>query len=118
MLTLTDNAADKVRALLQERDGYGEDSLRLFVKPGGCTGFSYGMSLDSRKDGDSVYELKGVSIVVDEESMELLDGSEIDFVDDLTGQGFKINNPNATSMCGCGSSFRTATKAGQPGSCD
>lgn len=117
MITLTENAAVKLRDMILEQDP-SEDALRLYTKPGGCTGFSYGMALDGEKPGDQVYSINGVKVVVDSESLELIDGSEVDYMDDLTGQGFKINNPNATSMCGCGSSFRTATHAGQPGSCD
>lgn len=115
-MTLTDNAAAKLKEMLV--DHKEEDSLRIFTKPGGCTGFSYGMALDSQKDEDDVYEINGVKVVVDKETLELVDGSQVDYVDDLTGQGFRIWNPNAVSTCGCGSSFRTATAAGKPGSCD
>lgn len=117
MVTLTENAAEKLRDMIRAQ-GPDEDALRLFTKEGGCTGFSYGMALDAQKADDHVFALHGVKVVVDSDSLDLIDGSEVDYIDDLTGQGFKINNPNATSMCGCGSSFRTATKAGQPGSCD
>lgn len=117
MITLSLNAAEKLREMLDERND-DENALRLYVKPGGCTGFSYGMALDARKADDEVFEIHGVQVVVDTESLPLIEGSEVDYVDDLTGQGFKILNPNATSMCGCGSSFRTADKAGQPGSCE
>ncbi|GGI97589.1 heme biosynthesis protein HemY [Alicyclobacillus cellulosilyticus] len=116
MVTLTDSAVEKVRSLTEDR-GPEERALRIYVKPGGCSGFSYGLALDAPREGDRVFDVKGVQVVVDPESLELVDGSEIDYVDDITGQGFKIHNPNATSMCGCGASFRTATRAGQPGSC-
>jgi iron-sulfur cluster assembly protein len=117
LVTLSENAAEKLREMIEDR-GPEESALRIFVKPGGCTGFSYGMALDADKPGDEVFELNGVKVVVDTESLPLIEGSVVDYMDDLTGQGFKILNPNATSMCGCGSSFRTATQAGQPGSCD
>lgn len=117
MVTLTQNAADKLREMI-EQNGPEEDALRLYTKLGGCTGYSYGMALDATKPEDHVFAIDGVKVVVDPESLELIDGSTVDYIDDLTGQGFKIENPNATSMCGCGSSFRTETKAGQPGSCD
>ncbi len=117
VITLTEQAAERVRTLLASQAS-GEDALRIYTKPGGCTGFTYGLALDNEKPGDVVTVQHGVKLVVDPESLELVDGSEIDYVDDLTGQGFKINNPNATQMCGCGSSFRTATRAGQPGSCN
>jgi len=117
MVSLTDSAAEQLRTMMEDR-GQEESALRIYVKPGGCTGFSYGMALDSAKSGDLTLDLKGIPVVIDRDSVELIEGSEVDYMDDLTGQGFKINNPNATSMCGCGSSFRTATQAGQPGSCD
>lgn len=116
-MSLTDSAAEQLRMMIEDR-GSDEQALRIYVKPGGCTGFSYGMALDSAKEEDMTFHLKGIQVVIDRESAELIEGSEVDYTDDLTGQGFKINNPNATSMCGCGSSFRTADRAGQPGSCD
>lgn len=116
MVTLSPSAADKVKEMLEERES--ENALRLYIKPGGCSGFSYGMALDAKKDTDHVYDILGVSVVIDKDSLELVDGSEVDYVDDLTGQGFRIQNPNATTTCGCGSSFRTANNAGTPGSCD
>lgn len=117
MVTLTDSAAEKLREMIEDRDA-DENALRIYVKPGGCTGFSYGMALDHENPEDNVYDIKGVRVVVDKSSLELIQGSEVDFVDDFDGQGFRIMNPNATSTCGCGSSFRTATQAGQPGSCE
>ncbi len=117
VITVTDNAAEKLREMMAGR-GEDESALRIYVKPGGCTGFSYGMALDGPKESDLQYNINGILVLVDKESLELIDGSEVDYVDDFTGQGFRIFNPNATSTCGCGSSFRTATKAGQPGSCD
>ncbi|GMA49436.1 heme biosynthesis protein HemY [Alicyclobacillus contaminans] len=117
MITLTESAADKLREMIAGR-GEDESALRIYVKPGGCTGFSYGMALDGPKDTDLKYEIQGVTVVVDKESLSLIDGSEVDYVDNFDGSGFRIMNPNATSTCGCGSSFRTADQAGQPGACD
>ncbi|MCL6597122.1 MAG: iron-sulfur cluster assembly accessory protein [Alicyclobacillus macrosporangiidus] len=117
MVTLTDSAAAKLREMIEGR-GEDERALRLYVKPGGCSGFSYGMALDAPKDSDHHYEIKGVLVVVDPDTLALIDGSEVDYVDDITGQGFRILNPNASTTCGCGSSFRTPTHAGQPGSCE
>ncbi|MFD1677513.1 HesB/IscA family protein [Alicyclobacillus fodiniaquatilis] len=117
MITLTENAAEKLRDMLNDSD-QELDALRIYTKLGGCTGYSYAMALDIQKPNDLSWDIHGVKVVVDPESIELIDGSEVDYVDDLTGEGFKINNPNATTMCGCGSSFRTADKAGQPGSCE
>lgn len=117
MVTLTDTAAEKLREMLDDAEA-AENALRIYTKPGGCSGFSYGMALDAVQPGDQVYEIAGIKVAVETASESLIDGSQVDFVDDLTGQGFKILNPNATTSCGCGASFRTATEAGQPGSCD
>jgi iron-sulfur cluster assembly protein len=117
VITVTDSAAEKLREMMAGR-GEDESALRIYVKPGGCSGFSYGMALDGPKESDLQYNINGILVLVDKESLALIDGSEVDYVDDFTGQGFRILNPNATSTCGCGSSFRTATQAGQPGSCD
>jgi iron-sulfur cluster assembly protein len=117
VVTLTDSAVGKLQEMVDGR-GIEESALRIYVKPGGCSGFSYGMALDAPKASDRTFDIKGIRVVVDPDSVSLIEGSEVDFVDDLTGQGFRIYNPNATTTCGCGSSFRTATDAGQPGSCD
>ncbi|TCP52902.1 iron-sulfur cluster assembly protein [Tumebacillus sp. BK434] len=116
MVTLTESAAEKVSALLAQKDNPNL-ALRIFIKSGGCSGFSYGMALDEKKDNDAQYELNGVKVVVDEMSGQYLDGAVVDYVDSLMGAGFKIENPNAASTCGCGSSFRTAGDAGKPGAC-
>ncbi|MFC1936748.1 HesB/IscA family protein, partial [Chloroflexota bacterium] len=80
---------------------------------GGCSGFQYGMALEGQpRDEDQVFELFGVKLVVDEISIEYLRGATIDYVDDVMGSGFKIENPNATSSCGCGSSSHTDGDAG------
>jgi len=116
LVTITEEASEKVKSLLEQKeDGL---ALRVMIKTGGCSGFSYGMALDTQRDNDMVFEQHGVKMVIDPESVPYLEGSEVDYVDSLTGAGFKISNPNAVSQCGCGSSFRTATDAGKPGSCD
>ncbi|HEU4965739.1 MAG TPA: iron-sulfur cluster insertion protein ErpA [Bacilli bacterium] len=115
MVTLTESAAEKVNALLATKED--DLALRIFIKSGGCSGFSYGMALDKAKDNDKLLEVSGVKVVVDEMSGQYLDGAVVDYVDSLMGAGFKIENPNATSTCGCGSSFRTQDAAGNPGSC-
>lgn len=117
MVTLTDSAVEKLQEMIQDRDG-AETTLRIFTKPGGCTGFSYGLALDKAQETDTCYTIKGIHVAVDTESLLLVEGSEVDYVNDFSGEGFRISNPNATSTCGCGSSFRTASQAGQPGSCD
>lgn len=106
-ITLTPAAADAVRDLMAKRelDGYG---LRVYIQGGGCSGYQYGMALDDNfRDEDLVTDCHGVKVVVDEVSMNYMRGATIDFVDDLMGSGFKVENPNAASSCGCGSSFRT-----------
>lgn len=104
MISLTENAANRIREMSSESE---DDSkiLRIFVDPGGCSGFEYGMSLDAPKDGDEIQESHGVAFAVDAESLVYLDGSEVHFDDGLSGTGFEIRNPNAQSTCGCGKSF-------------
>ena len=84
-------------------------ALRVFVSGGGCSGFQYGMALeDNIRETDIVTEQHGVKLVIDEISINYLDGATVDYVDEIMGSGFKIENPNAVSTCGCGSSFRTS----------
>jgi iron-sulfur cluster assembly accessory protein len=105
MITLTPLAADKVKALLVQR-GTPAIGLRIGVRGGGCSGNSYYMEFcDAESPGDDVIETNGVKLYVDLKSMVLLGGTEIDYVEGLMGAGFKFNNPNAKSTCGCGSSF-------------
>jgi iron-sulfur cluster insertion protein len=104
-LVFTDAAAQKVHELIQEEDN-PELMLRVFVSGGGCSGFQYGFTFDEKQeDGDSSVENKGVTLIVDPMSVQYLMGAEIDFKDDLQGAQFIIRNPNATTTCGCGSSF-------------
>jgi iron-sulfur cluster assembly protein len=115
-ITLTETAASAVSDLLKKRslEGY---ALRVYVAGGGCSGFQYGMALEGNvRDSDLVFEEHGVKIVVDEISINYLNGATIDYVDEIMGSGFKITNPNAVSTCGCGSSFRTSTDTGESGS--
>lgn len=105
MITLTDHAAVKVKELISQE---GEDGLmlRVAVRPGGCSGFSYEMFFDTDKaDDDIATDYSGVQVVVDPSSAQLLDGATLDYKDGLQGAGFSINNPNAQKTCGCGSSF-------------
>lgn len=103
-ITLTERAAKQIaRILKSEEEG---TLLRVSVQGGGCSGFQYGFTLDDMKtDDDLVLERDGVKVLIDSVSVEYLAGSEIDYVDDLIGSAFKINNPNATASCGCGTSF-------------
>jgi iron-sulfur cluster assembly protein/iron-sulfur cluster insertion protein len=104
-VTLTSAAAAKVAELI-EREGDDSLVLRLGVRPGGCSGFSYDLELDSKTDdNDIVKEFDGVRLAVDEQSMDKVKGAEVDYRDTLQGAGFHINNPNVTRSCGCGNSF-------------
>jgi iron-sulfur cluster insertion protein len=104
-ITLTENAAKRVKALMQ-MEGNPDTMLRVTVGGGGCSGFQYSFALDDAKtDEDVLFEQHGVKLVVDETSLGLLAGSQVDFVEELVGSSFTIRNPNATSTCGCGSSF-------------
>lgn len=105
-VTLSDDATNKVAELLSQEEGGAELALRVAVKPGGCSGYSYEMFFDSEvMDDDVVREFGSVRVVVDAASAELLSGSTLDYSDGLQGAGFNITNPNATRTCGCGSSF-------------
>lgn len=104
-VTISDSAAKRVLVL---RGLEGDDSLmlRITVSGGGCSGFQYGFSFDNKKNEDDyVFEHQGIGVVTDDASLDLLNGSVIDFVEDLMGASFQIRNPNATASCGCGSSF-------------
>ena len=106
MLTLTPLAATKVQEFLKQHDR-PEAGLRVRVVGGGCSGFQYQLALDdSAQDEDQVYEQNGVKLFVDPRSQIYLDGTEIDFVEDIMGSGFRFNNPNSTGSCGCGESFQ------------
>lgn len=104
-VTLTDTAVRRIAALIRQ-EGNERLMLRVTVSGGGCSGFQYGFSLDdTRNPDDLLFERDGVTVVIDEVSLGLLDGGEIDFVEDLVGASFAIRNPNAASTCGCGNSF-------------
>lgn len=117
LVTITEKAAEKARALLEARE-LTTGALRVFVAGGGCSGYQYGMALArSAEDDDLVLEQLGVRILVDPESAQYLQGAEIDYVDDIMKSGFSIYNPNATKSCACGSSFQTGDNSGQPRAC-
>ncbi|MPZ98192.1 MAG: iron-sulfur cluster assembly accessory protein [Dehalococcoidia bacterium] len=117
-ITITERAAVKAKQLLAEK-GHDEGMLRVFVVGGGCSGYQYGMAIaDAVESDDQVVDgLEGVRIVVDEDSIPMISGAEIDYVEDLMKSGFTIYNPNATSSCACGSSFQAAGSAGTPRPC-
>jgi iron-sulfur cluster insertion protein len=105
LVTVTEAAASKIKELLESenKEGYG---IRLSVAGGGCHGYQYGMQFeDSVSDMDQEVEVSGVRFIVDAMSMPMLAGAQVDYVETMQGSGFAINNPNAKSSCGCGSSF-------------
>ena len=105
MITLTDDAAGKVKELI-EQEGEEALALRVAVRPGGCSGFSYEMFFDTDvADDDQIVDYDGVKVVVDASSVMLLEGATLDYKDGLQDAGFAIENPNAQNTCGCGSSF-------------
>ena len=105
MITVTESAATKVKSLI-EAEGDENLALRVAVRPGGCSGFSYEMFFDSDIAADDIAsDVSGVKVVVDPASADLLKGATLDFKDGLQGAGFAIENPNATRSCGCGQSF-------------
>ena len=107
MMTLTDLAAEKVKDYLAGQNKSIDDAgLRVGVKGGGCSGFTYSLALDEQRDGDHVFETHGIKILVDDLSLRYVDQSEVDYIEGLTGAGFQVNNPNVVAACGCGSSFR------------
>src|ERR1700744_3620878 len=109
MITLTDKGAEKVRDFLATQNAVAETAgLRVGVRGGGCSGFQYALAFDEQRDGDSVFAYNGIRLLVDTPSLPYVEGSTIDFVDGLQGAGFKVDNPNVVSACGCGSSFRVA----------
>lgn len=123
MIKLTDRASAEIKGLLEKQET-PEAMLRVFVAGGGCSGLQYGMSLEEEAmEGDERIAINGVNVIVDPRSAPYLDGAEIDYVDSLMGGGFKIDNPNAKSSCGCGSSFTPkeedaeAAMAGGGGGC-
>ena len=104
-LIFTDSAASKVKQLIEE-EGNDKLMLRVFVSGGGCSGFQYGFTFDEQaQDGDTEIENQGVKLLIDPMSFQYLVGAEIDYKEGLEGSQFVINNPNATTTCGCGSSF-------------
>ncbi len=116
-ITLSETAAAQIRDLM-ESNGKTDSALRVFVQGGGCSGLNYGMALDDDiEEGDITYSFFGVKVVIDAMSYNYIKGASIDFVEDEMGGGFKIDNPNATRSCGCGSSFSTEDGESSGGGC-
>jgi iron-sulfur cluster assembly protein len=117
LITVTDKAAEKARSILADR-GVENGALRVFVVSGGCSGYSYGMAIARNVEEDDIsIDVNGIRILVDSESAPLLDGAEVDYVEDLMKSGFTIFNPNAVKSCACGSSFQTADGSGHAKAC-
>ncbi|WP_142847669.1 iron-sulfur cluster assembly accessory protein [Telmatospirillum sp. J64-1] len=105
MIALTDSAVEAIRRVISNAED-AVAGLRIMVQSGGCSGLTYQMGLESApQDGDAVIECGGITVFVDSESQALIEGIEVDFVEQLEGSGFVFNNPNATAKCGCGKSF-------------
>jgi iron-sulfur cluster assembly protein len=116
-LSLTDEAVSRLRIVLDTQQAH-DGALRVFVTPGGCSGFSYGMSLEAEpEDDDEIVEQSGVKVVVDPFSLQYLEGAQIDFIDSLMGGGFTVVNPNAVKSCACGQSFDTTFGGGAATPC-
>jgi iron-sulfur cluster assembly protein len=119
MISITDKGAEKVREFLDAQqadvggghpnpEGKALAGLRVGVRGGGCSGFQYQLAFDEQREGDLVFEDHGLKLLVDNESLQFVSGSVIDYQESLQGAGFKVENPNVVAACGCGSSFRVA----------
>ncbi len=117
MITISDQAATKLKELLETQEQPGQ-YLRLFIQPGGCEGFSYAMGFDAeRRTDDQIFERGGVKVLVDANSLPYLNGAQIDYAKSTFGEGFTVRNPNAVSTCGCGHSFKTRHDEGRAEPC-
>lgn len=104
MLTVTENAQQKIREFFAAEPAAKGKSLRISLEPGGCSGFQYAFGFDAKRDGDTEIPCAGFSVLVDQQSAPQLTGSKIDYAEDAAGSGFKIANPNVKKSCGCGQS--------------
>jgi iron-sulfur cluster assembly protein len=117
MIDISEVAAEKIKELMAA-DDMSNAYLRLGVKTGGCSGFTYGMGIDEEvTEADDTLEMNGLKVVMEKDSIKYLRGLQIDYKESAMGGGFTIENPNASATCGCGSSFRTKEEAGAPGEC-
>lgn len=107
MVQLTETAAQKVKDYFNADTTLEGKILRLFIEAGGCSGYQYGFTFDTKRDNDQEFETNGVKLLVDSSSLSELNGCVIDYVDDFNGAGFAVQNPNAKKGCGCGKSFDT-----------
>lgn len=117
MITVTPDALHQLRTL-REKSNVSQLGLRVYVQPGGCSGFSYGMAVENAaEDDDQVYSYDDVRILVDPFSLQHLEGAQIDYVDALMGGGFQVRNPNAAKACACGQSFDSVHGGGDAKPC-
>lgn len=107
MITVTESAVKELQSLLRNQEAAGK-GLRVQVAKGGCSGLQYEMALDASRPGDDITDRDGVQFLLDDATADYLRGATLDYVDELTGAGFRIVNPNAARTCGCGSSFEPA----------
>jgi len=105
IVRLTESAAKQVQTMLTDQPENAGKILRVYIEQGGCSGMQYGLTFDEKREGDVVAEFFGVTVLIDPVSAQKLQGAQIDYSDELTGGGFKIQNPNARQSCGCGKSF-------------
>jgi len=118
LITLTEQAALKVKEMLAEEDHPEKLYLRVGVQYGGCSGFSYSLGFDEeKKEDDLELVFHGVKVIINQNSQNFLQGTVIDYKESMMGGGFSIENPNAIATCGCGASFRTAIDEGKPSEC-
>ena len=111
VITISELGAEKVREFLEAQNAdLSVAGLRVGVRGGGCSGFQYQLAFDQQRDGDLVFESRGLKLLVDRDSLEYVEGSTIDYQEGLQGAGFKVENPNVVAACGCGSSFRVAER--------
>jgi iron-sulfur cluster assembly protein len=109
VISFTDRGAEKVQEFLDSQNAdMATSGLRVGVRGGGCSGFQYALAFDTERDGDQVFEDHGLRLLVDGPSLPYVRGAVVDYVESLQGAGFKVENPNVTAACGCGSSFRVA----------
>ena len=104
-IQITDNAARQIKTLLNDAENNKGKSLRVYVEAGGCSGMQYGMTFDEKKGDDAVFTQGDVRVIIDPQSLDFLKGSVIDYAESIQGSGFRIQNPNAATSCGCGKSF-------------
>lgn len=104
-IKVTENAAKQIKTLLNDSEDRKGRALRVYVEAGGCSGMQYGMTFDEKKSDDIEIQQDDVSVIIDPQSLDFLKGSVIDYTESIQGSGFRIQNPNAKTACGCGKSF-------------